>query len=221
MSTSYHVPLHLDSIGGNRASGILAGLLGPPQWTLGHWPKPSQLSHQGGPKSECPGNPWSTSYPDQAIPPGWLQHSMPQESPVQDTPACTYSSANHPNRVAQHAQESSQLKPAPAPAVPPRQPWYGTPQDPHSAPAPAPACLPKMLDTCKVTNKKFQIVVIKMPTELGRRVDKFNKNFKTDRKYFFKKSEQKNSIIEMKNTVERINSRLENGEEWIRNLEDR
>lgn len=77
------------------------------------------------------------------------------------------------------------------------------------------------MEVSNLPDKEFNVIVIKMPTELGKRVDEFNKNFKTDRKYFFKKSEQKNNIIEMKNTVERINSRLEDGEEWIRNLEDR
>lgn len=69
-----------------------------------------------------------------------------------------------------------------------------------------------MLDTGKVTNKKFQIVVIKMPTELGRRMDKhsgsFNKELENIRKNHRK---LKNTITEIINNVlQGINSRSDN-----------
>ena len=43
----------------------------------------------------------------------------------------------------------------------------------------------------------------------------------TKRKYKKEPSELKNTITEMKTILEEINSRLQEGEEWINNLEDR
>ena len=58
-----------------------------------------------------------------------------------------------------------------------------------------------------------------MFSELERGIDELRVSAR-GRKYF-KKSKVKNTITEMKNTLEGINSRITEAEEWISDLEER
>lgn len=61
-------------------------------------------------------------------------------------------------------------------------------------------------------DKEFKTIVLKMLTELGRRMDELSENFSKQIENI--KNNQlklKNTIIKMKNIVEKINSRLEDG----------
>ena len=70
-------------------------------------------------------------------------------------------------------------------------------------------------------NEELKVMIIKMLTELGRRMDEHSENFNKELENIKKnKSELKNTITEVKNTLEGINSRLDNTEEWISNLEN-
>ena len=59
---------------------------------------------------------------------------------------------------------------------------------------------------------------IKMIQELGKRMDAQSKKLQ---EVFIRELENKNTITEMKNTLEGINSRINEAEEWISELEDR
>ena len=65
----------------------------------------------------------------------------------------------------------------------------------------------------------FKVLVIKMLTELGRRMDEHNENFNKEteniRKY------QTEIIIELKNTLQGFNIRIDEVEEQISELEDK
>ena len=63
-----------------------------------------------------------------------------------------------------------------------------------------------------LSDKEFKVMIIKMLTKLRRRMDDHSENFSRVRKYF-KKSELKNTITEIKNTLEGINGRLDDTEE--------
>ena len=60
-----------------------------------------------------------------------------------------------------------------------------------------------------------------MLTELQKRIDEHSENFKELENIKKNQSELKNIIIEMKNTLEGINSRLRDTEECIPDLKDR
>lgn len=58
----------------------------------------------------------------------------------------------------------------------------------------------------------FKVVIIKMLTEVGRRTDEHNEEFKeieNIRKYQIEVTELKKTITEQKNTLEGFNSRLD------------
>ena len=61
--------------------------------------------------------------------------------------------------------------------------------------------------------KEFKIKIVKMIKILGNRMEKM--------KEMFIKGELKKKQTEMKNTLEGINSRIIEAEEWINDLEDR
>ena len=62
-------------------------------------------------------------------------------------------------------------------------------------------------------------MVIKMLTELKRRMNELTENFnKVIEKH---KNEPNNTVTKTNNILQGINSRLEDGEAWIRDLEDR
>ena len=71
-------------------------------------------------------------------------------------------------------------------------------------------------------DKEFKALVIKMLTELERRIDVHNEKFNKELENIKKtQSEMKNSIAEIKNTLEGMNSRLSDTEICINPLEDR
>ena len=71
------------------------------------------------------------------------------------------------------------------------------------------------METGYLTTKEFKAMVIKLVNELGRRTGELNENFSEDRKILKKKSELKNTVIKMYNTLEKINSRLDDAKEQI------
>ena len=65
-------------------------------------------------------------------------------------------------------------------------------------------------------------MVIKILTGLGKRVKDLSETLNRDGKQKKKnQSEMNNSITEIKNTLDGINSRLKEAEEWISNLGDK
>lgn len=67
----------------------------------------------------------------------------------------------------------------------------------------------------------FKVMIIKIPKEHGRRMDENRISTKKRRKYQTQVTGLKNTIIDLKNQLEGFNSRLDETEEWISNLEDR
>ena len=73
----------------------------------------------------------------------------------------------------------------------------------------------KEVEISNLSNKGLKvIIIIKMLTELGRRMDEHSKNFNKELENIKKNQTQlKNTITEIKNTLEGINSRLDGTEE--------
>ena len=82
--------------------------------------------------------------------------------------------------------------------------------------------------------KEFRIMIVKMPQDLGKRMEAkiekmqemFNKDLEESKNKHLeelnnKQTEMKNTITEMKDTVEGINSRITEAEERISDLEDK
>ena len=57
--------------------------------------------------------------------------------------------------------------------------------------------------------KEFKAIITRMLTKLGRRTEKYSKNFSRVRKYKKNESELKNTITQMKNSLEGLNSKSE------------
>ena len=66
-----------------------------------------------------------------------------------------------------------------------------------------------------LSDKQFMVVIIKMLTKLRRRMDKqnFNKELENTKE---NQTELKNTVTGIKNALQRINSRLDDREEWRR-----
>ena len=90
----------------------------------------------------------------------------------------------------------------------------------------------KQLDEVEIGNlpeKEFRIMILKMIQDLGKRMEatikKMQEMFNKDRilkiRRIKEQTEMNNTITEMKNTLERINSRIIEGEEQISDLENR
>ena len=83
----------------------------------------------------------------------------------------------------------------------------------------------KELNETEISNlpdKEFKVMIIKMLTELWRRVDEHSENFNKELENRKKNpSELRNTITEVKNTLEGINSRLDDTEGQISDLEYR
>ena len=78
------------------------------------------------------------------------------------------------------------------------------------------------MEISSLPNKEFKAMVIKMFTEPGERIEEHSGNFNKELENIKKNQlEQKNVLTEMKNTLEGINSRLGDTQEWISNLEER
>lgn len=69
-------------------------------------------------------------------------------------------------------------------------------------------------------DKVLKVIIIKMLTKPGRRMDENSEKFNKE-KIFFKKSELKNTITEMKNPLEGLNCLVKDAEELSSDLEDR
>ena len=62
--------------------------------------------------------------------------------------------------------------------------------------------------------KEYRIIIVKMIQDIRKRMEKMQDRFTKDLE------ELKNKQKEMSNTLERMNSRKTEAEDWIRNLED-
>ena len=62
--------------------------------------------------------------------------------------------------------------------------------------------------------KEYRIIIVKMIQDIRKRMEKMQDRFTKDLE------ELKNKQKEMNNTLERMNSRKTEAEDWIRNLED-
>ena len=70
--------------------------------------------------------------------------------------------------------------------------------------------------------KEFRIMIVKMIQNLGNRIDKMQETFNKDLEELKRKqATNKNTINEIKNTLDGINSRITDAEEWRTNLEDK
>lgn len=71
-------------------------------------------------------------------------------------------------------------------------------------------------------DKEFKVMIIKVLTGFEKKVDGLNENFnKKIETIKNKQLELKSTLIDRKNTLDGISSRLEDAEEWTNNLEDR
>lgn len=79
------------------------------------------------------------------------------------------------------------------------------------------------MEMSNVPNKELKFMVIKMLTELGRRMDEHNGNFNKEmeniRKYQTEVAELKNSIMELGNTLQGFKRRLHEEEERVSECE--
>lgn len=75
------------------------------------------------------------------------------------------------------------------------------------------------MEVCNLPSKQFKVMVIKILVELKRRT---NEDFSQKLENIFLKNqwEMKNIISEMKNTLDAINSKLDDTQKWIVHLED-
>ena len=70
--------------------------------------------------------------------------------------------------------------------------------------------------------KEFRIMIVKMIQNLRNRIDKMQVTFKKDLEELkSKQTVMNNTINEIKNYLEGINSRITEEEEWISDLEDK
>ena len=77
-------------------------------------------------------------------------------------------------------------------------------------------------ERCRLPEKEFRVMIVKTIQNLGNRMEKIQETFNKDREE--KKSKQtmmNNTINEIKNSLEGINSRIIEAEEWISDLEDK
>ena len=68
----------------------------------------------------------------------------------------------------------------------------------------------------KLSEKEFRIKIVKMIKNLGNKMEKMQESINTDLEELKNKhAETNNTITEIKNTLEGINSRISEAEEWI------
>ena len=70
------------------------------------------------------------------------------------------------------------------------------------------------METGNLPEKEFRIMTVKMIQDVGKKMEKMQVMFTKDQ-------ELTNKQTEMNNTLEKINSRMIEAEEWISDLEDR
>ena len=64
-------------------------------------------------------------------------------------------------------------------------------------------------------------MIVKMTQNLRNRIEKIQEKFNKDLEELKRKSVMNNTITEIKNTLEVINSRITEAEEWMSDLEDK
>ena len=70
--------------------------------------------------------------------------------------------------------------------------------------------------------KEFRVMIVKMIQNLGNRMEKIQETFNKDLEELqSKQTMMKNTIHEIKNSLEGINSRITEAEDWISDLEDK
>ena len=69
--------------------------------------------------------------------------------------------------------------------------------------------------------KEFRVMTVKMIQNLGNRMEKIQETFNKELEELKSKQTMNNTINEMKNSLEGINSRITEAEEWISDLEDK
>ena len=70
--------------------------------------------------------------------------------------------------------------------------------------------------------KEFRIMIVKMIQNLGNRIDKMQETFNKDLEELKRNQAMvKNTINDIKNTLDGINSRITEAEEWTSDLEDK
>ena len=70
--------------------------------------------------------------------------------------------------------------------------------------------------------KEFGVTIVKMIQNLGNRMEKIQETFNKDLEELNSKQTMMNNIIdEIKNSLEGINSRITEAEEWVSDLEDK
>ena len=69
--------------------------------------------------------------------------------------------------------------------------------------------------------KEFRVMIVKIIQNLGNRMEKIQKTFNKDLEELKSKQTMMNTKNEIKNTLEGINSRITEAEEWINDLEDK
>ena len=80
---------------------------------------------------------------------------------------------------------------------------------------------PNKTEINKLTDKEFKAIVVRMPTELRKRIDNLSENFNKNLENIKKKqSELKNTISEKKKIHQIDSSRLGDKQESISDLED-
>ena len=72
----------------------------------------------------------------------------------------------------------------------------------------------------KLPEKEFRIMIVKMIKNLENKMEKMQESINKDLEESKKKAYQDNTITEIKNTLEGINSRISESEEQISELED-
>ena len=73
----------------------------------------------------------------------------------------------------------------------------------------------------KFPEKQFRIMIVNVIKNLENKMEKKQESINKDIKLKTKHSETNNTITEIKNTLEGINSRISEAEEWISELEDK
>ena len=85
-----------------------------------------------------------------------------------------------------------------------------------------PANLTNEEEIGSLPEKEFIIMIVKMIQNLGNRIDKIQETFNKDLEELkSKQTEMNNTINGIKNSLEGINSRITEAEEWISDLEDK
>ena len=73
-------------------------------------------------------------------------------------------------------------------------------------------------ETSDLLDKEFKQNIMRMLTDMGRRIDEHSEYISKELEDI-KKTEMKNTILEMRNSLEGLNSRVEEAEEWISKLD--